>query len=408
MERYSVRSIEAIPGALGNHRSVAELKETIAKSAESGTSRAPRLMPKDRSLVAGTSLDLSGRADLWIAEGKKRQLDTLLKRVWHYFDDVVVAGPSAVEMKLLLDKDEQRFLEHIAADIELFQYIDEIGGRELLVFVDKPLLGSDYSPEFVRQARPVINVLAEKLANESTITWSDHDDHMHFVLNHPMLEHTQWGSIGKQHASDAHSSKEHAAAWQVLGPFLQCLVTDISLAHELSLPLGSTVALHGEILREMDSEVSGGDVAFNIELPVIDGLSITALLQLRQDENDSFELFRGALRSAVNERVAAIDLGRDARGLAKEIERDVINPELRRIRLKMDTTRKRLRRNSGLAVVAGGLITSCGIAGGSGFFDAGATVAVSGVAAAIRQASDAALNIKSHDMYFLWKALSVR
>ena len=106
------------------------------------------------------------------------------------------------------------------------------------------------------------------------------------------------------------------------------------------------------------------------------------------------------------ERVAAIDSGRDVRGLAEEIERDVIDPELSRIRLKMEGTRKRLRRNSGIAVVAGGLITSCGIVGGSGFYEAGATVAVGGVAAAARQASDTALNVQSDDMYFLWKAQS--
>src|SRR2546423_1860450 len=46
-------------------------------------------------IAAGAALDLSGSLDCLASSCLKAKVDTLLRRVWHYFDKVYVVGPSA-------------------------------------------------------------------------------------------------------------------------------------------------------------------------------------------------------------------------------------------------------------------------------------------------------------------------
>src|SRR5271169_3499911 len=68
-----------------------ELLSTLATEAD-GTPRG--LAASDGiSLVAARGLDLSGELDCEHLECLQREVETLFRRVWHYFDYIVVAEP---------------------------------------------------------------------------------------------------------------------------------------------------------------------------------------------------------------------------------------------------------------------------------------------------------------------------
>jgi hypothetical protein len=262
------------------------------------------------------------------------------------------------------------------------------------------------SEQFASHFGPAARELVEQLATESDITLEPHDNGLQYRLTHPLLEHTQWGTIDPAHARQAHSSEREAVSWMVIGIVLRYLSYDLTLADELALPLGCTVKLHGRLLRQLDTTLTGADIAFHLQLPVLDNVPVHELLVVRQEEHDHFLTFRSSLRSAIRERARALSTGNSAEGVANEIRDDVIEPAVAKIRERLLAARHVLNRSAGLSVAIGALGTVVGAFGGPGFAEGGWAVAAGGVIAAGSKYQAQRTAVEDEDMYFLWEAAS--
>jgi hypothetical protein len=246
------------------------------------------------------------------------------------------------------------------------------------------------------------DTLVENLASRADVSIKPHKDHLDYTFNHPEFEHTVWGAVDRSTAkSDAQLN--HAVTVSVMKQYLSSLASDIHTAQVLHSPLGSTVYLHGQLLKVIKAGLKEAEV-FQLKLPVLDGVSPDLLLKVRHDEKPHFEKFRQSLRLAIKERLDNNSSGK-AIEIAKEIRRDVINPALNEIELRLAAAKTALTKKAGLSLTLGALTTTCGLLTANPFLvAAGATPAVGYTIAAGQKFVEEKRDIALSEMYFLWQA----
>lgn len=182
------------------------------------------------------------------------------------------------------------------------------------------------------------------------------------------------------------------------------MTADVALAHHLNSPLGASIGIHGKMLAAANHKPTMADILVHINLPVLEGLSIQHLLELREREHDSFIRFRDSIRIAIGER---LKVSEDSQIIAKQINEDVISPALTNIRQRLAASEHSLAKKAGIATFLTALTTTCGLLAHA----APATLALSsvGVMAAatntiVQKYLDERQNVSLDSMYFLWKA----
>lgn len=93
IDERGITSIKKAERLLKDSRQVALLQERAA--AVPFTTEPLDPGAGELELLGGRGVDLSGELDCFAWECRKAQVDKLLAHVWHYFDRVVVVGPSA-------------------------------------------------------------------------------------------------------------------------------------------------------------------------------------------------------------------------------------------------------------------------------------------------------------------------
>ena len=88
-------------------------------------------------------------------------------------------------------------------------------------------------------------------------------------------------------------------------------------------------------------------IAFALKFPTLDGIPVSTLLKIRQNERDHFCRFQSRLKRVVSETlsghsVASVDQ------FAEEIRQDVIEPELRKIKSRLNASKRVLGKNQPL------------------------------------------------------------
>ena len=94
----------------------------------------------DTSVLAGAAMDLSGQLDCCLAwECRQRDIDRLFSKVWHYFDRVVIVGPSAYVIRSAHESgNEDWAIAKVKADAQLLFYLRDAGAESMMVFREKP------------------------------------------------------------------------------------------------------------------------------------------------------------------------------------------------------------------------------------------------------------------------------
>lgn len=361
------------------------------------------------TVVAGQAIDLSGQLDCFHWDCVKQQVDNLFSRVWHYFDRVVVVGPSAHQFSELLDQDVRpEVVERLITYVRLLLYIRQIGAESLFVFREKRPPCELHFEDHMREvgldpALMLASDLVEQLANKAEISAEPHEDHLDYTFNHPEFEHTVWGGV-KKDAAKTDVQLRHAVTVSVLKKYLSSLASDIHSSRVLNSPLGSTIYLHGQLLKIIKAGLDEADVAFELRLPVLQGVQPEVLLKVRQDEQSYFERFRQSLRLAIKERLDRSASG-DATKIADEIRRDLLTPALNDIEFRLKTAKTTLTKKIGVSVTLGAVTTACGLLTANPFLvAAGATPAVGYTIAAGQKFIEEKRDISLSDMYFLWQA----
>ena len=368
------------------------------------------------AIVAGTGLDLTANLGCYHIECLKTEVDKLFRRAWHYFDRIIVADQITHIIADNWEEVEDDWKEgYLLSQLELLLHIREIGAEDILEFRAK----HSPNPTHLKQdigltATAGVRQLAEKvelsLAEEGTIR----RDKEAWAMNHPMLVHTQWvkASIveGKNQSEE---QVRKAVAKRIVESFSNYLLTDIELAQRSGAPLGTTNAVHSAIIGAKKGNVA--DIAFDLELPFLEGVPIDELLKVRADEEEAFQRFRDALRLAIKERLRNQGAA-GGEGIAAEIRDDLIEPELRTIRTRLTSAKTALAKQVGVSVVVGGLLTTCGLLIGwsaDSMVQAVAPAISAGVGAAAKGAEGRVQwkiasdrDVEMSDMFFLWQALS--
>jgi hypothetical protein len=312
-------------------------------------------------------------------------------------------GPSAHTISAEFEMDSG-LPRHLSTYVRLLLYLREIGAEELVRFRQKrpacELHLKDHLKEVgIEDLEAQAESLILPLAKESEIRANSHDDHIHYSFVHREFEHTVWGETRPESNEDV----THAVARAVVRKYLAGLASDLYTARTLNCALGSTIGFHGRLLgRELTPR--NEDVAFQLQLPVIEGLDARTLLQIRNEETLSFARFRRALSTAINERTAAarkIDVEKIANGIRK----DVLEPALADIESRLKGTTRSFRKKTGATLVIASVPMMYGLYTMNPLLiAAGLTPAVSSLNNAAHRYIEERGNVRLSDMFFLWHA----
>ena len=353
-------------------------------------------------IAAERGLDLSGDLDCCGDVDRKAEIDQLFSRAIHYFDHILVSGPRSHTVMRMFEHGNPDVMVTLIRHIEGLLYLREIGAEDLVQFAQKPNACPCHFAEaaqeadlthLTREASPVV----DQLAREGKVhRLTSHADHWHYEFRHPLLEHDLRQSIDTKRGK---KPTKKQIATDVYRTYAANLVSDIAAARAAGFPLGSSRALHHQALQGIGGEVTLEDVALQISLPVFERMPIRDIISFRQDEWEHYEQFRHALTKALAEKLKNPT---DSERMAREIERDFIEPALHEIDRKLRVARSAISKKAGVSVDIGALVTAVGAITASPMILGAGLAAVATSIPGIHKYFDDKGTIEVSDMYFLW------
>jgi hypothetical protein len=409
VDSQGVRSPEEAERALRESRTIDSLRDA-ARMARA-ESEAPR-SAEGNSILAGAGLNLSGALHCIHEECRRREVDRLLRHVWHYFDRVIVDDAAAVTLEFPESSIEGGLRFKLLQDISVALYLRRIGVLELIEFRRKHIYCQEHWIEtanlsgltpIIDSADHIVAMLSES-GNVKAELLEEGDIALSF--SHPLIENPY--SVIKKGGSLGGEGKEglpKVAASMVFNAYFSRLISDLATARHYGLPLGS-IRFHGELLKAISMQVAEDNIAFDLQLPILDGVPAERLIAIRNDEREHFERFKQALQLAMRERLKTRGSERSA-DLAKEIRTDVIEPELRRIHDRLAIAGDIAQKKVGVGVGLGIVSTVCGLFLGlpmpmAGF--AGVATILGTTGPAVSKLFEDKAEIQLSDMYFVWRA----
>ncbi|MEJ3748457.1 hypothetical protein WEI85_34885 [Actinomycetes bacterium KLBMP 9797] len=368
-------------------------------------------VPLSNVVVAGPWLDPSATFMCSGINCQKRHIELNFGRVLHYFDFVMLEGPSASAFAIALAKasmkrDFSRLSYGLGASVEFLQYVRSIGLDKHLIFADKVCGCRPHLLEGAEKidAKPLVDLaeldrLAKQLAKDGGVKVKpDGPDRWYGVVTHPNFRGTS-GHIFKQ---SEEPRREDVARW-LLDSWLQSAVYDSATAQQLGAPLVS-LAPSPIFDRTTDVQtISVDDVAARIRIPALESLPLRDLIALRNHESDQFIRFRAVLREAIAETLEKGDTDSPER-IAEKVWQNKVKPAVADINRKIAANNRSLRDKliaaSAVGTVAGaiGAVATMPWLIGIGLVAAGAPLHQYFKAREERQKIEA-----ENDMYFMWK-----
>jgi hypothetical protein len=407
MDAHGISTKEHAQLVLMNPVAVQDLRDRAAVVQSLAEVEAPN------SILAGRGIDLSGHLDCYTFDCRRRQLDNLFRRVWHYFDFVVVEDNLTDPINEGWDDiSPAKRNELITNEVELLLYLRSVRATDLILFRAKPDCCFQHLRQHAREhglggildsESEWVHGLAEKAKIKHERIGANRID---YVFIHPEFEHYVWGEITLGKRINRVDAINNAIARDVMRRYLGHLNADIMAARYYELPLASSVRFHRQMIESSQTR-SAESVSCELLLPVLNNIDVRTLIALRRDEQDSFNRFRCSLREAIEQSLKAATCSVGATEIAAKIRRELVDPELANIREKLKRAESQLRRTSGTAISLSFLVTACGVLAGVAAPTAvlaGSTVAANLVGNAARSFLEERRTIELSDMYFLWKA----
>jgi hypothetical protein len=373
--------------------------------------------PGGRSIVAGTTMDFSGRMNCAHAGCLEKQVDRLFSRVWHYFDSVVVEGPSPETYQRAITQKRRNDLfglPYIAReDVSFLLRLRELGVTEHLDFRSKPHAFCTHHIEQHATEAGLPHLLdqqfraeiAKKLKQESQFSITPGiNGGWHYSLVHPDYSEPFSGFYNPPKKKKGIKKPTKAqVADIVVRRSSAALIYDVAASKWLSLPLAEEFShLHSSpISMESDREAS---IALHLPLPVMNGMSSRDIIKMRADMRPHFDRFQHALTVAIREQVER-DPERADPDIAKAVSAEFIRPAFAEIERGLVEAKRSLSVKTAASLAVGttvasvGLLTSVPLVVGTGLA-AAVGISLSG----FHKHVDEAKEVKTSDVYFLWKA----
>ncbi len=374
------------------------------------------LEPTGTALVAAHGLDLSGSLGCMGIECLHRDLHRLLSRTWFYFDQVAVRGPTKQVVRNLIDGDSTDDGKHnVESLMQSLLYIREVGAEEFLLFTEKrPACEIHYRDHLSEAGLDHIlqgseSIIAELMKDGTVEEFSPHEDHLQCTFNHPMLEHTAWPCLDLPAEEGNPEIIKRAAAEAVFARFASHLTSDVLTARTLEVPLGLGTAVYDRLVCE---ELTETNVALALDLPILTDVTPRDAMKIRDAEAGSFDRFRDALKTAMNEAIASAAArpgpvlrrpdDSSASGVAADIINDVIGPSLNEIDDAMVRCQSVLNKKALTSVGVASIFTLAGLAFAAPLLLPAGIALFGGPTLAAHKYFEESRDIQLKDMYFLW------
>jgi hypothetical protein len=411
MDEEGVKTVGNYVKAIRKKGSFERLRQLSDSAMSEFDARNPTGRPAD-SIIASRYLDLSGFLSCPCFECQIPTVDKVFRRVWHYFDSVIIAE-EPLEAEFASGDD----VYDLKQKVQLFLYLRNIGAEKHILFTNKVLqLCDEHFREHATQPSLGLDILfdkefekaaVKKLAAEGKFKIFEEDGSWGYEITHP---HTGQLTGKLPHSDLSKRPSEKRVARAAFGKSCNALISDASAAQSLRVPLMQS-AEHTWILRAADltdSSIDETSVALNIQLPVLANVPLKELLRYREDNSASFVLFRDALRGAMMEQIKRS--GSDSpEAIASAVVRDYIDPQVAKIEQELTVAKKTLARKVNAHIAVGSAAVGVGYFGNMHLL-IGATVAAAAasITTIINKNADNKEPIENKPYYFLWKMRSQR
>jgi hypothetical protein len=359
-----------------------------------------------QSVLAGRGLDLSRELTCLMPGCRLQRVDEVFARVWHYFDQIVFCDDLGDAIRSGTLHGEE-LSSQIDDDARVLLHIRDIGAEDLIGFRSKPatVLPTQFG-DALPELESVFDDLVAEFATEAKLEIIGHsnDDETAWLLSrHPRVPVVEQVAM---HAPFFELTPEEdfltGAATFLVHYHSATVASDIAAAQKYRAPLATGVGYHAHLIERLARGNAPGDVALELNLPILEGAPIRELLKLRADEREHFERFRVALRRAIAARTGATA---SATSLATEIVNDEVMPALQAIADRLSASKRALGRKSAYSLAVGVLATACGaLIGLAPLLAGGAVAGIAGTIAAQAKFADERRDLELSDMYFLWRA----
>jgi hypothetical protein len=342
---------------------------------------------------------------------QKHSIDLLFRRVWHYFDQIVIGDNLTHDVAHHWGpRSDTELRKRLLTRVDVLLHLRRIGAEELVQFREKGVDASDWRhalrhagfTDIAKASGTVLRSLRKEAAVEiavkgRTVSATVKDS----GLSLDVTAYFDSREVSRL-TIDQLKLKAIDGWWD---EEMLYLAADVLRARELRTALGCVHAPHQRVLSHAE-EITPSSVAFQLSFPILDGLPIATLLKMRRDESDLFSRFRTRLRAAIVEQ-SANRVNRNAAQIADEIRRDIIEPELRKIRHRLRASERLLAQKSAVGLALGSLVTTCGIFAGvpqGASLLGGVVAATAATQAAAAKHLEEQRDVSLEDLYFLWKA----
>ncbi|NJP98752.1 hypothetical protein HCN51_56630 [Nonomuraea sp. FMUSA5-5] len=409
IDEYDIREHARVGDLFRYPGPIARLAE-LAK--EEPTHPSDKEMP-EATIMAGRGIDLSANMGCLDFECKQEEIEFSYPRILTYFDHILVEGYRADSFLSRLNRTKKRDMDgliHILSEqVQLLLYMRSINLDQHLIFDRKSMrahLCKDCrakhgsTAEFVVEKlydRETIDQIKGRLKDEAKITfyWNPPNKWWFTVIHDFFSEPARVVLPGPK----SRRPRREDVINQVFHDCSYGLLSDYDSSEHFRIPLAKAMTatwLDGE---EVADEVA---VALELSLPSIEGMPLSDLLKLREDEQPYFESFRHAVREAIRSQLK--NRGSAApRDVARAVEREHIAPALADIERRLRASRRAFAAKTGASIALGSTITSIGLMGSLPLIIATGVAATATSLTHIYKYYDDLGPVQLSDMYFLWK-----
>ncbi|MEU7926559.1 hypothetical protein [Micromonospora sp. NPDC049107] len=401
-------------------------RERLFDSLGKGDKFDPSQVPLTGALVAGIGLDLASWATCTDFKCRNKTSDREFPQVLHYFDWVVMEGPSRSRYRDWVLDTKRRgnphpLIESIEDDIKVMLHLRKTGLANYIRFTKKV---DCYCPEHMKQKADELGL--GFLAEDDYLTGIAKEFSRAGRVSVIQTGPRRWrGKVWSSQFSEALTlpydrktrPKKVDVARDVLGPHMHETLHNAVTAKELGAPLSSL----GDDEFFVPSASAGAnaftvdDVALRVRIPVLLGLNTEQFIKLREEEYDHFISFRKLLRQAIEETVSQAQ-AESPETAADKVWRNSIQPQVVDLERKISASNRSLVRklvtgvsfgatSAGVGSLLGAVSASLGTPLGAALGAAAGTVALLPTALPlVTKHFEERQQFETDGAYFVWKA----
>jgi hypothetical protein len=408
LDGHRIRTVDELRTSLTSGAVIEDLKRSAELVLESW--RTSSVQARPLSLIAGAGIDLSGRLDCNATSCRRAQVDRLFRRAWHYFQTIVARDAIVEDLIVHRNCPDAEIRDRLLPHFETVLTVQELGAEALVEFLPRVPACFKHWRQHAREAgiediAKRETAILDQLIGATSIALKREVDDVFCTIDNPDFSHTQWVHFPQEkvRGKTEHQIKRDALR-TVLRRFLVHLTADVNAARKYGGVFGSTIPMFQKLFANRSETAS--NVAFELELPALDGLSTAQLIEVRLKYQDTFTRFRKRVTSFLEDCVRQ-GFTRPADIRAK-LKTDLIEGELEELKMNLKQAEESLKRKSTYALCLGSLVATIGVTTGivtpPVAFGLAATVTATSLGPGVSRYVDDTVKLKSDDLYFLLQA----